>query len=166
MHEDEHSARRASFVPEHALFPHRPLVNTTSAVDWQLSHHVGFIPAFISSIRHAPIQNQHASWKRIGNRLTAQKTNSADQRAKSNGLWRSKVLLILGKSDPVIVKEEIKADATECFGPSNLETVVINGGHEIPTSHAKEVSETMLRFWGIDTESMEAVLEVEVETGT
>jgi pimeloyl-ACP methyl ester carboxylesterase len=83
-----------------------------------------------------------------------------------NGLWRSKVLLVLGKTDPIVIPKEIEADATECFGRGNLETVVIDGGHDIPTSHANDVAKAILRFWGEESENIGGGAEVEVETGT
>jgi pimeloyl-ACP methyl ester carboxylesterase len=142
------------------------MVTVTSAVQWQIRHHKGFVPAFISAIRNAPITNQHESWSRIGNRLSAQKANSADQQAMHNGLWRSKVLLILGKTDPIVIPKEVEADATECIGKGNLETVIIDGGHDIPTSDAKAVAKAILRFWGEDSDVIEATAEIEIETGT
>jgi pimeloyl-ACP methyl ester carboxylesterase len=128
----------------------RQLVTIASAVQWQLDNHQGFIPAFISSIRHAPITNQHASWARIGKRLSAQKENSADKCATSNGLWKSKVLMILGRTDPVIISEEVEEDAIGCLGRENLETVVIDAGHDLAISKANEVASAVLDFWRED----------------
>lgn len=148
------------------LFPHRPTVTIGGAVQWQIQKHAGFLPAFVSAIRHAPITAQHPYWRKIGERLTAQKTNSADAQAMNNGLWRSKVLMILGSTDPIIIKKEVDEDAEECLGKGNLETVVIEGGHEIPMSEAKEVTKTILRFWGEDAEAVDLAPEAEVESGT
>jgi pimeloyl-ACP methyl ester carboxylesterase len=148
------------------LFPHRPTVTVGAAVQWQIQKHAGFLPAFVSAIRHAPITAQHPYWRKIGERLTTQKLNSADEQAMNNGLWRSKVLMILGSTDPVIIKKEVEEDAEECFGKGNLETVVIEGGHEIPMSEAKEVTKAILRFWGEDAEAVDFIPEAEVETGT
>ncbi|KAF2437030.1 alpha/beta-hydrolase, partial [Tothia fuscella] len=128
-------------------FPRRPLVNIEAAVQWQLDTHVGFIPAFISSIRHAPIQNQHHHWKTIGARLTAQKANSDDGNATNNGLERSKVLMILGRKDSVIVKREVEVDAEECLGEGNLQVVTIEAGHDVPISNAQDVVEAVMKFW-------------------
>lgn len=135
------------------LFPHRPTVTIGGAVQWQIQQHTGFLPAFVSAIRHAPITAQHPYWRKIGERLTAQKTKRDDAQATNNGLWKSKVLMILGSTDTVIIKNEVEEDAVECLGKGNLETVVIEGGHEIPMSEAKEVTKAILRFWGEDAES-------------
>jgi pimeloyl-ACP methyl ester carboxylesterase len=148
------------------LFPHHPLVSVASAVQWQLDNHIGFIPAFISSIRHAPIMAQQPHWAKIGARLTAQKANSADRNAQNNGLWRSKVLMILGKTDSVIIRSEIEEDAIACLGQGNLETVVIDAGHDVPISKPREVVSAILRFWGEDVAAVEETPEAEEETGT
>lgn len=135
------------------LFPHRPTVTIGGAVQWQIEKHAGFLPAFVSAIRHAPITAQHSYWRKIGERLTAQKLNSDDAQVVNNGLWRSQVLMILGSTDPIIIKNEVAEDAEECFGKGNLKTVVIEGGHEIPMSEAEEVTKVILRFWGEDTDA-------------
>lgn len=74
--------------------------------------------------------------------------------------------MILGSTDPIIIKKEVEEDAEECLGKGNLETVVIEGGHDIPMSEAKEVTKAILRFWGEDAEAVDLVPEAEVETGT
>ena len=58
-----------------------------------------------------------------------------------------KVLLVLGRTDPIVTVEEVGVDAEKCFGRENLETVIIDGGHEIPTSHAKDVAQAILSYW-------------------
>jgi hypothetical protein len=108
-------------------------------VQWQLQHHPGFVPAFISAIRYAPITNQHASWKRIAERV---------KKGGSEGMGPGRVLLVLGKTDPIVTVAEVGEDARECFGERALETVVVDGGHEIPMSHAREVADAILRYWG------------------
>jgi pimeloyl-ACP methyl ester carboxylesterase len=127
------------------------LLTVASAVQWQIDNHNGFIPAFISSIRHAPITKQHASWVKIGKRLSAQKAENADQQAVGKGLWRSKVLMVLGRTDPVIVREEVEQDATDCLGRDNIEVVIIEGGHDFAITKAEEVADAVLKFWGVET---------------
>jgi len=74
--------------------------------------------------------------------------------------------MILGSTDPIIIKKEVEEDAMDVLGKGNLETVVIEGGHEIPMSEAKQVVKAILRFWGEDVEAIDAAPEAEVETGT
>jgi len=125
-------------------FPH---VSVASAVSWQLANHAGFIPAFMSSIRYAPIYSQHAVWAIIGARLSEQKANPTDDEVVKRGLLKSKVLMILGATDPVVIVEEISKDAKVVLGDGNVEIVVIEAGHELPITKSTEVAEAMWRFW-------------------
>lgn len=50
----------------HRLLSSNPHSTVGNVVDWQLKYHVGFVPAFISSIRYAPIHEQQHRWQRIG----------------------------------------------------------------------------------------------------
>lgn len=130
------------------LFPTRPLVTVAGAVQWQIDHHRGFIPSFVSSIRHAPVMNEHPRWRLIGQRLSAQKANSADTQAQLIGLERGRVLVILGNTDPVVVATEVAADAEEAFGKGNAEFVGIEAGHEVPVTKSLEVADAIWKFWG------------------
>jgi pimeloyl-ACP methyl ester carboxylesterase len=125
-------------------FPH---ISVASAVSWQIANHAGFISAFMSSIRYAPIYNQHAVWAIIGTRLSEQKGNPADEETAKRGLHKSKVLMILGATDPVVVREEVSEDADAVLGDGNVEIVVQEAGHELPITKSTEVAEVMWQFW-------------------
>ncbi|GME39649.1 putative alpha beta hydrolase family protein [Neofusicoccum parvum] len=131
--------RRGSMQSHPApLLPGRPNVTAAAAVNWQLAHHPGFAQAFASSIRHAPVYAQHPRWRALGDRLSAEAVDAATK----------KVLLVLGSVDPVVVAEEVRADAEEALGPRNVETVVVEAGHELPMSVPGEVVKAMMGFWG------------------
>ncbi|KAK3044628.1 hypothetical protein LTS18_000778, partial [Coniosporium uncinatum] len=130
------------------IYENRPLVSVANAVNWQLEHHDGFVPSFISSIQHSPITHQHHRWRLIGERLSAQKANSADEERLAQGLERSKVLILLGRNDPIVIAYEVEEDAKAVLGTENLEVVRFDAGHEIPISRAEEVVDTMWEFWG------------------
>lgn len=137
------------------LYKNHPQVDATSAVQWQLENHPGFVPAYISAIRHAPITHQHEAWRRIGQRQatlrnvikSAPQIEAINKAVISAALVPGKVLLILGRNDPIIKPEEVGVDAEKCFGKDNLATVIIDGGHEIPMSHADEVASAILWHW-------------------
>lgn len=130
--------------------PQQPLVTLAKSVQWQIDHHKGFIPSFISSIRYAPITLQHERWSLIGARLSAQKANSADKQAQDLGLARSKVLVILGKTDPIVIAKETMEDASAAFGNANVEFVLLPAGHEVPVTRSEEVVDAVWKFWGED----------------
>ena len=91
----------------YALLPGNPYSTVGAVVDWQIKHHKGFVPAFISSIRYAPVHSEHARWRILGQ-------NIANITKGSGKLKR--VYIVLGETDPIIVKDEIIEDARECLG--------------------------------------------------
>ncbi|KAF2402869.1 alpha/beta-hydrolase [Trichodelitschia bisporula] len=142
-------------VPEEALAQEAPqtpnlsLANVADAVLWQLHHHDGFMAAFASSIRHAPITGQDKAWARIGARLTAQHAAPSDEEAARVGLLHGKALLLFGAEDTVIVQREVEPDATELLGGSeNVEVKSFQVGHELPVLLPAEVAKAIWEFWG------------------
>ncbi|KAH0360834.1 alpha/beta-hydrolase, partial [Aureobasidium melanogenum] len=115
----------------------RPSVSIADVVSWQLTHHAGFVPAFVSSIQHAPVSAQHSSWQSIA----ARQLLSPNQR-----LLESKVLLLLGKDDTVVIADEMSEDAKEVLGDA-VDIRVMDGGHELPVTDADVVAQTILDFW-------------------
>jgi pimeloyl-ACP methyl ester carboxylesterase len=118
----------------------RPSVSISDIVAWQLHHHPGFVPSFVSSIQHAPISSQHSLWTNIA-------TSQNPSLPASQRLLEGKVLLILGKEDTVIIAEEMCEDAEKVFG-DKVEIRVLDGGHEVPVTDAGVVAKTILEFWG------------------
>ncbi|THY92425.1 putative alpha/beta hydrolase [Aureobasidium pullulans] len=116
----------------------RPSVSIADVVSWQLTHHAGFIPSFISSIQHAPVSNQHSSWKTIA---TNQSCPSPQQR-----LLEKKVLLLLGRDDNVIIADELSEDAKAVLGDA-VDICILDGGHELPVINADIVAQTIAEFW-------------------
>jgi hypothetical protein len=105
-----------------------PHSTASNVVDWQTINHKGFVPAFISSIRYAPIHDQHHRWRVIVHNI---KNHIGNLR---------KVALVLGKTDPIIVADELLVDARQIFGEEHLQvTIVEHAGHEVAISKAREI---------------------------
>ena len=111
------------------------------AVQWQLENHRGFLDAFISSIRHAPISGQHADWKLIGER---QRNRHAQPEM---ALWGGKTILVLGETDPIVVREEVDHDAREAMGCEHVCSLVLQCGHDVPVSRADELADRLWQTW-------------------
>ncbi|KAK5084073.1 hypothetical protein LTR70_008053 [Exophiala xenobiotica] len=108
-----------------------PNITIEAAVNHQIENHVGFVPAFMSSIRYGPIQRQHERWRRVGRTFRDRNQD---------------VLVILGERDPIIKVQETREDATECFG-GRVRFVVMDAGHEAPVSKGPEAAERIWEFW-------------------
>ncbi|KAK3394445.1 Alpha/Beta hydrolase protein [Podospora didyma] len=105
-------------------------------VQWMVTNHLGFVPAFISCIRDAPLVGQQAAWRRLG---TSRKAGST--------------AIILGQSDEIIDPEDYEADALPLVGgEEHVHWVAIPGGHDFPMTHARETLEEIYKAW----ECMEA----------
>jgi pimeloyl-ACP methyl ester carboxylesterase len=124
-----------------------PDITIEEAVSWQVDHHDGFVPAFMSSIRHGPITEQHDDWRILGRRLTEQAaagtTGTPDQ-----GLENGKVLIITGKDDVIIKKDELVADATAAL-EGNVVFRFIDAGHEAPILKGQDVVRCIAEFWNL-----------------
>ncbi|KAK3397869.1 alpha/beta-hydrolase [Sordaria brevicollis] len=130
------------------LSPHRANSTVSSVMAWQVQHQQGFLTAFMSSIRHAPIYEQREDWIRLGQLLAARRqAKEVAASEKLPGLLAGKVLLVLGSTDPVIIKEELIHDATSVLGEDGFEAVLLDCGHEIVMTKGKEVAGLAARFW-------------------
>ncbi|KAK3956263.1 alpha/beta-hydrolase [Pseudoneurospora amorphoporcata] len=139
------------------LSPHRPNSTVSSVMAWQVQHQQGFLTAFMSSIRHAPIYEQREDWMKLGQLLAARRKASSASGADEDeesvggrslpGLLGGKVLLVLGSTDPVIVKEELIHDAISVLGEDGFEAVVLDCGHEIVMTRGEEVAGLAAGFW-------------------
>lgn len=115
-----------SFIP---LSKTRPDIHVQQAVQWQLRNHDGFVLAFLSSIRHAPIMEQQAQWERL-------------KRVRSD-----KVLLMAGTRDPIIFPNEIRVDAEKLLGRERVVYREIDSTHDFPVTESREVVRNILQFW-------------------
>jgi pimeloyl-ACP methyl ester carboxylesterase len=121
----------------------RPGGHTVADVmEWQIREHRGFVRAFMSSIRYAPIYDRREDWAALGELLAVRRRDP-----EMAGLRAGKVLLVLGKTDTVIVKEELVEDATAVLGPEAVEVVEIDAGHELAFTNGDEVADAAVNFW-------------------
>ncbi|KAL9119083.1 MAG: hypothetical protein Q9187_004364 [Circinaria calcarea] len=119
-------------------------MTVAKAVAWQLQYHQGFILSYTSSIRYGPISTQHEEWRRISRQLAAQKSciGNLDEKPHSD-----KVLIVCGRSDPIINVEELMEDAKETLGPENVRFEVCDAGHDLPITKSQEIVSHIWKFW-------------------
>lgn len=97
-----------------------------AVVNESLEQHRGLPLAFISSLQYAPIYEQEREWAQIA----------------------CKVLMILGKRDPIVKPAELVERFEGCVAADRRRTVLLDAGHEVPVSQAGECAETILDFYG------------------
>ncbi|ETS86646.1 hypothetical protein PFICI_00474 [Pestalotiopsis fici W106-1] len=103
-----------------------------SYVRWMLDYHTGFVPSFMSTIRHGPLLEQHHYWRELAKREPGT------------------TAVILGRQDELIQKADYKEDALPLMGgEGNVFWRVVSGGHNMPFTNSSEVIEAIHEFWGI-----------------
>lgn len=144
----------------------RPGVSVADVVAHQIDAHAGFVHAFASTMRHAPIYAPQGDWDVLRELLaearrrrafmagkkitdTEQGRGEEDEKAetKDGGLVKGKVLLVLGAEDPVIVPEETIEDAEAVLGKDGVEYAVLAAGHELPITQSSEVADVLHAFF-------------------
>lgn len=111
--------------------------SSAEVVDWQLRHHKGFLPAFISSMRFAPIHDQQDRWAVL-----------RDNMERKHGL--KEVWFVLGEMDPVIDAEDFMEDAKNVLGEEHAKFRLVKGvGHEVATERAEDIVRVLGRVLGI-----------------
>lgn len=112
-------------------------------VKWQLRNNEGFVPAYMSTIRNAPIYGQHEGvWRRLSEQLALRR-----QDGRIPGLEGGRICLILAERDPIVVKEEWIADSFTVLGEDAVDIRVLKGGHEIAISKGREVANVAMAAW-------------------
>jgi pimeloyl-ACP methyl ester carboxylesterase len=101
-------------------------------VRWMVIHHAGFVPAFMSCIRYAPLTDQHDSWREVAKRP------------------KGTTAVFLGKSDDLIVAADYAEDALPLLGgEENVTWKLLPGGHDFVMTHADEIVKELDEFWGM-----------------
>ncbi|KAI1780198.1 alpha/beta-hydrolase [Hypoxylon cercidicola] len=126
----------------------RPGVTVSSVIRWQIDNHRGFIPAFISSMRNAPIYAPQEDWRVLAAILRERRERgSCETEIPPLGLHLGKILMVLGEDDPIVIKDETIEDARKVLGADGVEFVALPQGHELPITNSYGVANAMENFW-------------------
>lgn len=137
---DDNGTSAGLFAPPIPILGQKYPNSTESKITaWQLDNCQGFISAFISCIRNAPIHHQHERFRILG--------QAFDDFNESSEKRKKKALLVLGKRDPIITEDEAVPDMTECLGERNLTVQVLDAGHDVPISNPREVAQFIQELW-------------------
>ncbi|KAL5606954.1 hypothetical protein BROUX41_003322 [Berkeleyomyces rouxiae] len=112
----------------------------------QLASHEGYLPAYLGTLRKAPVCNQGkpgGSWYDLRSVL---ETRRADTTVP--GLPGGRILVVLADDDDIVDRNEMLADAKKTLGEDAMETVVMKGDHAIAITKGAEIANKMVQFWG------------------
>lgn len=105
--------------------------NVLKFVNWQVEHHAGFVSAFMSTLRFAPMLGQHVAWAKL-----------ADRKPKT-------VCLIFGEGDEIVNEEDYREDAGPLLGGEDhvVWAKPVRGRHDFPMVHPEETLKRIFDFW-------------------
>lgn len=99
-------------------------------VRWMVTHHAGFVPAFMSCIRHAPLTEQHDSWREIAKRPAGT------------------TAVFLAGSDELIDAQDYAQDGLPLLGgEANVVWKILPGGHDFVMTHADDIMRELDELW-------------------
>jgi len=129
------------------------VLDVPAIVQWQFDNHKGFVHSFIDKIKHGPLMHQHSDWKKACNFIKGDKLQTTPS-SQSSKLFNSKILVIFGDDDSVVVEKEVSEDLLEMIGgPEHVDFKTVPGGHGFPVSSSDEVIELIADFWGLHVNS-------------
>lgn len=91
-------------------------------VRWMVTHHNGFVPAFMSSIRFAPLTDQHDAWAKLSKRAPGT------------------TAILLARSDEIIDPDSYRRDALSLVGGEHhVRWRILPGSHDFVMTHAGDI---------------------------
>ncbi|EGP91253.1 uncharacterized protein MYCGRDRAFT_66079 [Zymoseptoria tritici IPO323] len=129
-----------------SIFDGRPKVSPDTAVAWQVDAHPGFLPSFVSSLKHGPIYDVHDRYRVLGEQCEAVRAG-LDEEQDTAGLREGRVLLIVGVQDTVILPDETADAAVQAIGVANIEVLKLKGGHDLPIANTQGCVDAIVEFW-------------------
>jgi hypothetical protein len=99
-------------------------------VRWMVTHHNGFVPAFMSSIRFAPLMEQHDAWAKLSKRAPGT------------------TAVLLASSDEIINAVDYRREALFLIGGENhVRWRVLPGSHDFVMTHPQDILREINDMW-------------------
>lgn len=101
-------------------------------VRWMVLHHEGFVPAFMSCIRHAPLMEQHEQWRGLAKREPGT------------------TAIIFAERDELIFEAQYREQGLPLVGgEQHVWWRVVPGGHDFVMTHPERIMDELDGFWGV-----------------
>ncbi|KAI0200178.1 Alpha/Beta hydrolase protein [Astrocystis sublimbata] len=99
-------------------------------VHWSLDYNEGFVPSMMSTIRFAPLMDQHQYWRLLAKRKPGT------------------TAVLIGEEDNLIQSEDYEEDALPLIGGrNNVFWRTVPGAHNFPFTHPRGVLKALYEFW-------------------
>ncbi|QPH01714.1 hypothetical protein C2857_005917 [Epichloe festucae Fl1] len=101
-------------------------------VRWMVLNHEGFVPAFMSCIRHAPLMGQHEQWRGLARRRPGT------------------TAVIFAETDELIHESEYREHGLPLAGgEGHVSWRVVPGSHDFVMTHPGRIMDELDDFWGV-----------------
>ncbi|KAI0416103.1 Alpha/Beta hydrolase protein [Xylaria grammica] len=108
-------------------------LDVVSFVHWSLDHNEGFVPAMMSTIRYAPLMEQHQYWRLLAKRKPGT------------------TAVLIGRDDNLVQREDYEEDALPLVGGrDNVFWRIVPGAHNFPFTHSQSALKAIYEFWDIE----------------
>jgi len=129
-------------------------LRVTAYVRWMLGHHDGFVPAFMSCVRVAPMVGQEAAWRALAaSRRLPRPGGDGDGDDGNKKETKKSVCVVLAEDDEIIDRAAYEVDAVPLLGGRGHEGVaewhVVPGGHDFPVTRPADTLKVLYDFWGM-----------------
>ncbi|KJZ79035.1 hypothetical protein HIM_01808 [Hirsutella minnesotensis 3608] len=101
-------------------------------VSWMIDNHAGFIPAFLSCIRSAPLTDQHDSWRRIARRPAG-----------------STAVLLAEFDDLIDAQLYTRHGLALAGGSGHVVWRVLPGNHDFVMTHSDHIIRELDKLWAM-----------------
>lgn len=134
-------------VPQESTFMGEKKLDIPAIVQWQFDHHEGFCHSFANNIAYGPIMDQDSDWRKICDIVKGKEPPLPNPYGESR-LRNSKMLVIFGDSDDVVVRDDVSKDLYHLL-EDHVEIRSVPGGHGFPVPSCDEVVRHVRDFWNI-----------------
>lgn len=133
LHEITNSESMTDLASTEAAIPDSESALEKRVLDyiaWMADHHPGFVPAFLSSLRHAPLMNQHDAWRDLASRPPRT------------------TCVLLARDDEIIDPDDYRDDGLALLGgEERVRWGVVGGNHDFVMTHTDEILRELDEFW-------------------
>ncbi|KAL9088661.1 MAG: hypothetical protein Q9159_002997 [Coniocarpon cinnabarinum] len=112
-------------------------------LQWQYEFNEGHVYALYDTIRHGPSVGQEHLWSRFAGLMT-EKVQSQPR----NTLSRTKLIVVFGADDDVVVRAEAKEDILEILPDDKVDFARVPGSHGFVYPNSNQIVDIIAHAWG------------------